>query len=287
MTLYNQNNNSDNIGKEYLSIKSLLNHLGLKPVDSLENESFYTNVFLKTKFIPKTFKLDHALDVWFDKSLEKGGNIIDFARIYWPHLSSEEIDRKLTEYSSIPQYHHLFPINDKPRRKRKPIKLPHYQVDRIRNLGFSNEITEYLWESGLWESADSNLFEVHYYVLDQKGKRKDFCAAGWQNENGGWEVRARHFESCLGLKGITIFPGSERVLAVFPGYLDYLKKRSDNQLPYISALILNHPDFLYAAIKRARHFGKVLLYVDETRIADRLLGEAFKDEVPNTEVIPL
>jgi len=58
-------------------------------------------------------------------------------------------------------------------------------------------------ESGLWELADLNIREVYYYVTDQKGKRKDFCAAGWMNENGGWEVCAQNYTGCIGTKGMS------------------------------------------------------------------------------------
>src|SRR5690606_17675428 len=120
----------------------------------------------------------NQLDTWFDSSLGllgKGGKFMDFARTYWPNLSTEQIEEKLRNIQRQSAK------KDRRLRKRKATKIPHYQIDSARPLGYNNEVTDFLMESGLWDLADLNLREVYYYVTDQKGKRKDFCAAGWQN----------------------------------------------------------------------------------------------------------
>ena len=224
------------------------------------------------------------MNTWFDSSLGilgKGGNLMDFARTYWPDLSTEQIEEKLRGIQR------QIAKKDRPLRKRKATKIPHYQIERTGPLGYNKEITDFLMESGLWELADLNIREVHYYVTDQKGNRKDFCAAGWQNENGGWEVRAQNYIGCIGPRGMTFISASETALAIFPEYVDYLKRRSDKYLHYASVLILNHRDFISASLKRAHHFQRVLLYTDETGGDYQSLAEIFKSELPNTEVIPL
>lgn len=271
---------------ENLSITLLLRALGHKPISSTKEESFYQNVFESSTKNRSILKVNHRLNVWFDKSLGKGGNLMDFARIYWPTLSTEEIKERLKSIHA--QFATTAVPEDKPRRKRKAIKIPHYQIERTNPLGYNTEITDYLMESGLWELADMNVHEVHYFVTDQKGKRKDFHAAGWQNENGGWEVRAKHFESCIGPKGMTFLSGNPNVLAIFPEYVDYLKNRNDNLVPYTSSvIILNHPDFLAASMKRALNFEMVLLYVDESREGYESLMETFIGELPHTTVISI
>lgn len=254
-----------NSGDEFISIKSLLNHLGFKPVESNEKESFYSNIFISNSLKPKSFRLDHALDVWFDKSIGKGGNIIDFGKFYWPNLDKNAIHEKLRSYHENNEYHYMFPVIEKSRRKRRPVKLPHYQIERIRKLGFTNEVSSFLQEASLWEIADSNLVEVHYYVRDEKGKRRDFCAAGWPNENGGWEVYAKNFKSCIGPKGMSMFHASTINITVFQEFTDYLKNRDKLYALYSSILILNSPKFLSAAIIRVSKYKNVTFYVDQTR----------------------
>ncbi|TYP94433.1 hypothetical protein BC792_11297 [Sphingobacterium allocomposti] len=277
MTSYKNNTSHD----ERLTIVALLKALGHEPVLIDGDEFGYASVFGKRTNNKIVLTVNQQFKSWFDSSLGKGGNLMDFARTYWPLLSIGRIEEKLGEIQRQSAK------KDRRLRKRKATKIPHYQIDRARPLGHNNEVTEFLMESGLWELADLNIREVYYYVIDQKGNRKDFCAAGWMNENGGWEVRAQNYTGCIGTKGMTFISVSGSVLAIFPEYVDYLKRRNDDHLHYASVLILNLPDFLSAALKRASHFEKVLLYIDETRDGYQLATEAFTQKLPNTEVIPL
>lgn len=280
MTSYRSNTPYD----EMPDLVTLLKALGHEPVSMGGDEFWYASVLgnrINNKIV---LTVNNRLNTWFDSSLGllgKGGNLMDFARTYWPNLSTEQIEEKLRSIQRQAAK------KDRPLRKRKATKIPHYQIDRIGSLGYNKEITDFLIVRGLWEVADLNIHEVYYYVTDQKGKRKDFCAAGWQNENGGWEVRAQNYTGCIGPRGMTFISASETALAIFPEYVDYLKRRSDKYLHYASVLILNHPEFLSASLKRALHFQRVLLYTDETEGDYQSLAEMFKDRLPHTEVIPL
>lgn len=278
-------NKSNALSNEPLTIVTLLKALGHDPVSFNGDEYHYGGVFENRTNNKIVLLVNQRLNSWFDSSIGIGGGLMDFARTYWPSLSSEEIEERLHNlHNQITRAEHQ---KDKPRRKRKAIKIPHYKVDHTRPLGYSSEITEYLMESGLWELADLNVQEIYYYVVDQKRNRKDFCAAGWPNENGGWEVRAQNYKGCIGPKGMTFISASETTLAIFPEYVDYLKRRNDKYLHYASVLILNHPDFISASLKRAHHFQRVLLFTDETGGDYQSLAEMFKDKLPHTEVIPL
>ncbi len=277
MTSYKSNTLHD----EPLTIVTLLKALGHEPISINGDESGYASLFGKRTNNKIVLTVNQQFKSWFDSSIGKGGNLMDFARTYWPDLSTEQIEEKLREIQTQSAK------KDRPLRKRKATKIPDYRVARTRPLGYNNEVTDFLMESGLWELADLNICEVYYYVTDQKGKRKDFCAAGWMNENGGWEVRAQNYTGCIGPRGMTFISASETALAIFPEYVDYLKRRSDKYLHYASVLILNHPDFISASLKRAHHFQRVLLYTDETGGDYQSLAEMFKDKLPHTEVIPL
>lgn len=277
MTSYKSNTPS----YETPDLVTLLKALGHEPISINGDEFHYASVFGNRTNNKIVLTVNQQFKSWFDSSLGKGGNLMDFARTYWPDLSNEQIEEKLREIKARSAK------KDRPLRKRKATKIPDYRVARTRPLGYNNEVADFLMESGLWELADLNIREVYYYVTDQKGKRKDFCAAGWLNENGGWEVRAQNYTGCIGTKGMTFNPGSYSVLAIFPEYVDYLKRRNDKHLQYASVLTLNHPEFLSAALKRASHFEKVLFYVDDTRIGYQSAREVFTVRLPHTEVIPL
>ncbi|MEN5057149.1 hypothetical protein [Sphingobacterium kitahiroshimense] len=265
-----------------LSLISLLGELGHEPISQTGEETQYAAVFTDRASNRSVLIVNNRLNSWFDRSLGKGGNVIDFARIYWPELSTTETEQKLRDF--LKRIETVSAPEQRTKRRRKPVKVPHYQIDKTAPIGRTTEVTDFLKESNLWEIADLNMQEVHYFVVDQKGKRKDFCAAGWQNENGGWEIRASHFQSCIGARGMTVFVRSETVLAIFPEYTDYLKQRNDKYLSYASVIILNYPDFLPASIKRAQRFEKILLYVDESREGYGSAIAEFTQELPQTTV---
>ncbi len=269
---------------EPLTIAALLKALGHEPVSIGGDEFQYASVLGKQTNNKIVLTVNNRLNTWFDRSLGllgKGGNLMEFSRAYWPDLSAEQIEEKLRSIQRQTAK------EDRPLRKRKATKIPHYQIEHTGSLGCNKEITDFLLSSGLWELADLNIQEIHYYVTDQKGNRKYFCAAGWQNENGGWEVRAQNYSGCIGPRGMTFIPASDTALAILPEYVDYLKRRSDKYLHYASVLILNHPNFVSASLKRAHHFQRVLLYTDETGGDYQSLAKMLKGKMPHTEIIPL
>lgn len=269
---------------EPLTIAALLKALGHEPVSTGGDEFQYASVLGKQTNNKIVLTVNNRLNTWFDRSpglLGKGGNLMEFSRTYWPDLSAEQIEEKLRSIQRQTAK------EDRPLRKRKATKIPHYQIEHTGSLGHNKEITDFLLSSGLWELADLNIQEIHYYVTDQKGNRKDFRAAGWQNENGGWEVRAQNYSGCIGPRGMTFIPASDTALAILPEYVDYLKRRSDKYLHYASVLILNHPNFVSASLKRAHHFQRVVLYTDETGGDYQSLAKMLKGKMPHTEIIPL
>lgn len=113
--------------------------------------------------------------------------------------------------------------------------------------------------------ADGHISELYYYVQDNNGKRKDFFAAGWPNENDGWEVRNKYFQGCLGHKGLSFIEGHEDELVVFEGYMDYLSWKFENEDAVPSVLVLNSLSLLPAGINRARKFEYIETYFDRDK----------------------
>lgn len=249
--------------KDQVTLSELIACLGYKPTKSNGDEQLYLNVLRNDEAKP-TFLINTQLDVWYDRLTKKSGNIIDFGLAYWPELNSYQITEKInqlfTTYSELSVKANSKPVG----RKRRAIKIPFYHIQETKPVGCNTEITEYLKSEGLWEMAIGHLKEVYYYVVDEKYRRKDFFAAGWQNENGGWEVMSKNFSGSLGRKGMTFIPGKENSLALFDDYLNYLSWKYTNKLPGPSILILNSPEFSIAAKKRAEKFKNVVLIMNES-----------------------
>src|SRR5690606_19201892 len=122
MTSYKSNTPHD----EPLTIVTLLKALGHEPVSTGSDEYQYASVFGNRTNNKIVLTVNNRLNTWFDRSLGllgKGGNFMDFARTYWPDLSTEQIEEKLRGIQRRSAK------KDRPLRKRKATKIPHYQID--------------------------------------------------------------------------------------------------------------------------------------------------------------
>lgn len=246
--------------KNRMSIIDLLSHLGFKQTKKIGSEIFYQNVFRESKRSTKnSFYLNDELGVWFDKGLGKGGDIIDFGLAYWRNLSLEEVLEKISELCSkkIPNETVLHGSS----RRRKAVKIPNYHIQEVRAIGSNSQVCSYLRAETILDISNIHIKEVYYYVTDEKGVRKDFCSAGWQNENGGWEVRSWYYSGCIGRRGISFISGEENSLVVFENFKDYLLWQDKIKVSGPNILVLNSFDFLNAAIHRASKFNQVSAFL--------------------------
>jgi len=242
--------------KERSSIVDLLQRLGYQPAKKYGRETMYRSMLRDDDSTP-SFSVNDALGVWFDHGTRKGGNIIDFGLAYWKDLDFNEVVIKIQDVCSM-----TLPEVRKGQRPRKAIKVPHYIINEVKELGNNPAITEYLCGRGVYDVAQGLLSEVYYYVEDQRGIRKQFFAAGWQNENKGWEVRNKYFKGCLGPKGITFFKGHDKKVAVFEGFINFLSWRVENPIADNSVIILNSLTMLQQAIQIAKAFTFIDIFFD-------------------------
>lgn len=264
--------------KEQVSLSDFLGRLGHRPSKKSGKELFYLSMLRDTDTSP-SFCVNEDLGVWYDHGIGKGGNIIDFALFYWKHLSFKEVLAKIADlYKFEVSSSESLSGSEKKSRKRIARKLPHYKIEEVKKLGNNDAITNYLKSRGIWNVANDKLRELYYFVEDEKKVRKHFFSAGWQNENGGWEVRNKYFKGCLGPKGMSSIQGNESV-AVFEGYLNFLSWLFENRDSNASILVLNSLSFLSAAIKRASNFQTVNLYFDNDDSGQRAKAE-FLEAVP-------
>jgi len=246
--------------KQQVSLVDLLNRMGYQPCKKSGKELIYLSMLRDSDSSP-SFCVNEELGVWFDHGMGKGGNIIDFGLKYWWPLSLREV---LIKISSLCQMDVAGLATLRPERSTRPrlaIKLPNYQIEHIKDLGNNPAITSYLKSRGIWNVASNHLKEIYYFVEDEKKLRKQFFAAGWQNENGGWEVRNKYFKGCLGRKGMTFIAGNQK-LAVFEGYLNYLSWKLEHREDADSILVLNSLSFLPAGIDRSNKFSEVTTFFD-------------------------
>ncbi|RZJ69583.1 MAG: hypothetical protein EOO45_13495, partial [Flavobacterium sp.] len=92
--------------------------------------------------------------------------------------------------------------------------------------------------------------------------RREMFAAGWQNEQGGWEVRNAYFKGCLGKKAMSFIPGNHERIVLFEGMMDFLTWKKLSPLQDASVLILNSLSFLNPALQRAANYKTIELFFD-------------------------
>ena len=261
--------------KENASMLALLAAIGYQPVKKTGNEHLFLSPLRDSDTTP-SFSVNEGLGCWYDHGSGKGGNIIDFGLKYWPQLAFPEVLEKIAANLNVQPG-----PNAATKRKRLAVKEPHYQVLEIKELGTNLALQNYLETRGIWPQARGVLKEVYYYVEDAQKNRKNFFAAGWQNELGAWEVRNLNFKGCIGHKAISFIPGDANNLCVFEGFLNYLSWRTDEPFCEDSILVLNSLSLFQAGISKARPFANIATYFDNDA-SGRAATAAFKAALPQS-----
>ena len=245
--------------KEKISIVNLLDRLGYQPVPKKGREQMYISMLRDNDSNP-SLSVNDELGFWYDHGTGKGGNIIDFGLAYWHNLQFAEVIRKIQEVC----YHDAAILHEPVQRpalirERQP---KNYAVTDIKRLGTHPAITVYLRSRGIFDQARQHLSEVYYYIENDAGMRQHYFAAGWQNQNEGWEVRNKFFKGCIGPKGLSTIPGDPKKLAVFEGYLDFLSWRKEQPDSASSVVVLNTLTLLTPSIEHSKSFSSIDIYFD-------------------------
>ena len=261
--------------KDNISIVDLLANLGFEPPKPVGKERKYISMLRDSDTTP-SFSVNEKAGTWFDHGEGKGGNIIDFGKLYWNGLTFPEVLEKIVAVSQT-----FMPSGQRPfQRKVNEHSKPNYGILEIKALSHNAALINYLENRCICAVAWGRTKEVYYYIEDENKIRSNFFAAGWQNETGAWEVRNAHFKGCLGHKAISFIPNSESRLAVFEGYFNYLSWLTDNPFATESVLVLNSLALLHAGLTKAKPFYDVCLFFDNDLSGQRATS-AFRQAMPH------
>lgn len=259
--------------KEQVSMIEFLARLGFHPHGKPAKETMYISM-LRDSDTNASFSVNEKLGVWYDHGMGKGGDVYDFAMLFWKGIKFAEAVEKVKEICNLNFSEQADLRRSAPRaRLELAVKLPNYQIQEIKPFGTSEGINTYLNSRGVYDAASATTKEIHYYVEDQKKLRKNYFAAGWQNELGGWEVRNKYFKGCLGKKAITLIPGDPRQLAVFEGYFNYLSWKTENPHSTKSVLVLNSLAMLESGIEKAKQFSDIEVFMDHDPAGHKAMND--------------
>ncbi len=247
-----------------IPLASFLSRLGHEPTARKGTRLWYKSP-LRQEHTP-SFKVETALNCWYDFGLGRGGNIIDLAAELYQSNDLCYLMRCIADsypVPSVPTVASSFaPRHSAPSMERfEVVSLEH------------RALVAYLQERGIpAHIAKANCKEAHYSF-----NGKPYFAVAFENVNNGWELRNRYFKGCRGRKDISYLPWARddpaTECAVFEGFIDYLSSLALGIISGADAIILNSVVNVNKAVPSLRNYTVINCYLDNDNAGQTALAE--------------
>jgi hypothetical protein len=257
--------------------------LGHQPVKIRGNDYWYRSPLRNEK--TASFKINRKLNVWYDHSLQKGGNLVDFG-ILFHRCSISELLQKLGQQNPL-SFQNSKPLDH-------PASLPSagekgkiIVMETRQNIKLS-ALKEYLEYRRIpVEIANRFCKEVDFLLYDRK-----YTVIGFQNSAGGFELRSANFKGSSSPKDVTeLGQDLSKEIIVFEGFMDFLSYQAIHHAKFIlqpqqqiNFLILNSIGFLEKMKPKLEQYPSIHLYLDRDKkgieiTKDALaLSDKYRDE---------
>lgn len=243
-----------------IRIEDYLHMLGHLPVRQCGANLWYRSPLREET--DASFKVNTALNKWFDFGIGKGGDLIALASELY---GSKDVSYLLRQIGS--QAPHACPMTDPFPKREKP--KPAFQDVEVMELA-SPALYRYLKERGIEaETARKECREIRYGL---GGKR--YFAVGFPNMNGGYEIRNRYFKACISPKAVSCIrepEGKRPVCCLYEGFMDYLsfltlqKKGVEGFQPGCDHIVLNSVANLAKALPLLDGYAEIHCFLDNDR----------------------
>ncbi|WP_305154386.1 toprim domain-containing protein [uncultured Duncaniella sp.] len=247
-----------------IPLASFLSRLGHEPTARKGTRLWYKSP-LRQEHTP-SFKVETALNCWYDFGLGRGGNIIDLAAELYQTTDLRHILRCIADsypVPSVPTIASSFaPRHSAPSMERfEVVPLEH------------RALVAYLQERGIpAHIATANCKEAQYSV-----NGKFYFAVAFENVSGGWELRNRYFKGCRRRKDISYLPwardGPSAECAVFEGFIDYLSALTLGIISGADTIILNSVVNVNKAVPFLKGYTTINCYLDNDNAGKTALAE--------------
>ncbi|WP_165026427.1 toprim domain-containing protein [Dysgonomonas sp. ZJ279] len=245
-----------------IPIDEVLNDMGYSPIKIANNNRWYLSPFRKETH--PSFKVNMALNRWYDFGEQIGGNIIDLIiQIYG--LSCKEALEHLSKYVSLDTFSFQRPIIEESGitlLKVQPIEHP--------------AIIEYLESRKIKPFAYNAYCKEVYYSIN--GKK--YFAVGFENESKGYELRSKFFKGCIIKKDITHIKNNSTRLLIFEGFTDFLSFLSignEHSIKSYDTIILNSVGNAKKVYSLLKSYQTIYSYLDNDKAGDRCTDELIKE----------
>ena len=247
-----------------IPLASFLSRLGHEPVARKETRLWYKSP-LRQEHTP-SFKVETALNCWYDFGIGRGGNIIDLAAELYQSTDLRYLMRCIADNCPAPSVQTVA-FSFAPRHSAP--SMERFEVVPLEHRA----LVAYLQERGIpAHIATANCKEAHYSVSG-----KPYFAVAFENVNGDWELRNRYFKGCRGRKDISYLPwsrdGPSTECAVFEGLIDYLSAIALDIISGADAIILNSVVNVNKVVPYLRNYTVINCYLDNDNAGQTALAE--------------
>ncbi|MFN8343503.1 MAG: toprim domain-containing protein [Spirosomataceae bacterium] len=241
-----------------IPMTEILGRLDIHPKRLTNNKAWYLSPLRQEK--TASFQVDVKTNLWYDFGEGIGGDLVHFVCAY---LKSNRQDYTVSDAlrwikNMAGSSYEMAPIYvDETREHDTSLLLKTKKP--IQHLGLVN----YLKKRGIpLELAQRHLKELH---VQNKNTQKSFFALGFENEDGGFELRNPFFKGCLRPKSITFIRGTTpkpNSIHLFEGFMDYLSAitQANGDGFKGDAIVLNSLSCLKQALPYLQNYGYRLAY---------------------------
>lgn len=238
-----------------IQITDLLEQLGHKPDKIRDREYWYKSPFRKEE--TASFKVNTAINTWFDMAEWKGGNIVDLAiRLFNEPDLSKLLNKIENDFSFLRQQIPIEKSEVQEPKKESESKIKILKIGQLQNQALLDYIASRFIDDTI---AAQYCREINYKVGD-----KQYHAIGFKNNSGGYELRNKYFKGAFRPKDFTFIDKQRTELAVVEGFFDFLTLRTNWSLLTKSTnyLILNSLALFEKAMSLMKQHKKVYLMLD-------------------------
>lgn len=232
-----------------VSMTSYLSFLGYKPKRKSNGKFWYLSP-LHQETTP-SFKVNTALNLWYDHALGKGGNIINFAALIYPHLTMHELLKLLQKQIKDNRLEYESDSCQKPASEESDISdnskdlnsKSATKITSIRPITNRNLIS-YISSRGIPIEVARQYCREIYYWIPTTGKH--YYGICFPNALSGYEVRSRYAKRCIGRKSYSFIRTSEEASSccIFEGFFDFLSFLSSGNNLFCDKLMTIKTDFI-------------------------------------------
>ncbi|MCE6989557.1 toprim domain-containing protein [Dyadobacter sp. CY323] len=195
-----------------LDIVDYLLELGYEPNKIRSVDHWYLSPFRNER--TASFKVNRNLNRWYDHGIGSGGNLVDFAVLFY-QCTVREVLRIFSDYLVFHQ----------------PVPRPNPQVLHATNCPLeilstfkltSPSLIRYISSRCVFDEIAKNYCrQVNYRIGDRR-----YFGLGLQNDSGGYELRNSFAKLASAPKDITTIDVGASTVSVFEGMFDFLSYKT-------------------------------------------------------------